>query len=110
MAVPRRKTSPSRRGMRRSHDAIAAPTYVEEGVIHYCVTNMPGAVPRTSAFALNNATLPFVLALAEKGWRKAVADDPHLANGVNVVDRKLTSEAVARSLDLAYTPLRQAMA
>ena len=90
-----------------SHDS---PTYVEEGVIHYCVTNMPGAVPRTSTFALNNATLPFVLALADKGWRKAVSDDPHLANGVNVVHRKLTSEAVARSLDLAYTPLKQAMA
>ena len=54
-------------------------------MIHYCVTNMPGAVPRTSTFALNNATLPFVLALADKGWRKAVQDDPHLANGVNVV-------------------------
>ena len=83
------------------------PTFVEEGVIHYCVTNMPGAVPRTSTFALNNATLPFVLALAAKGWRKAAQDDPHLANGVNVVQRKLTSEAVARSLDLTYTPLRQ---
>ena len=56
-------------------------------MIHYCVTNMPGAVPRTSTFALNNATLPFVLALADKGWRKAVQDDPHLANGVNVVAR-----------------------
>jgi len=88
-----------------SHDT---PTYVEEGVIHYCVTNMPGAVPRTSTFALNNATLPYVLALADKGWRKAVSDDPYLGNGVNVVDRKLTSEAVARSLDLAYTPLKQA--
>ena len=90
-----------------SHDN---PTYVEEGVIHYCVTNMPGAVPRTSTFALNNATLPFVLALADKGWRKAVQDDPHLANGVNVVERKLTNEAVARSLELTYTPLKQAMA
>jgi alanine dehydrogenase len=89
-----------------SHDN---PTYVDEGVVHYCVTNMPGAVPRTSTFALNNATLPFVLALADKGWRKAVQDDPHLANGVNVVNRKLTSEAVARSLQLAYTPLKQAM-
>ena len=65
-----------------SHDN---PTYIEEGVIHYCVTNMPGAVPRTSTFALNNATLPFTLALADKGWRKAMQDDPHLANGVNVV-------------------------
>jgi alanine dehydrogenase len=90
-----------------SHDN---PTYVEEGVVHYCVTNMPGAVPRTSTFALNNATLPFVLAVADKGWRKAVVDDPHLAGGVNVAQRKLTNEAVARSLQLAHTPLRQAMA
>ena len=89
-----------------SHDN---PTYVEEGVIHYCVTNMPGAVPRTSTFALNNATLPFALAIADKGWRKAALDDPHLANGINVLAGKLTSEAVARSLDLAYTPLKQAM-
>ena len=78
-------------------------------MIHYCVTNMPGAVPRTSTFALNNATLPFALALADKGWRKALQDDPHLANGVNVVGRKLTNEAVARSLELAYTPLKQVM-
>ena len=53
-------------------------------MVHYCVTNMPGAVARTSTFALNNATLPFVLALADKGFRKAIQDDPHLANGVNV--------------------------
>jgi alanine dehydrogenase len=85
------------------------PTYVEEGVIHYCVTNMPGAVARTSTFALNNATLPFVLALATKGYRKAVQDDPHLANGVNVVKGQLTAEAVAKSLDLSYTPLKQAL-
>ena len=85
------------------------PTYVEEGVIHYCVTNMPGAVARTSTFALNNATLPFVLALATKGYRKAVQDDPHLANGVNVARGYLTSDAVARSLDLAATPLKQAL-
>ena len=56
----------------------ADPTYVEEGVVHYCVTNMPGAVARTSTFALNNATLPFVLALADKGWRQALIDDAHL--------------------------------
>jgi alanine dehydrogenase len=88
----------------------ASPTYVEEGVVHYCVTNMPGAVPRTSTFALNNATLPYILALASKGYRKAIQDDPHLANGVNVVHGRLTSEAVARSLDLAWTPLKQALA
>src|SRR6476620_10531702 len=74
------------------------PTYVEEGVLHYCVTNMPGAVPRTSTFALNNATLPFVLALATKGYRKAVQDDPYLASGVNVARGYLTAEAVAKSL------------
>lgn len=86
------------------------PTYVDEGVVHYCVTNMPGAVPRTSTFALNNATLPFVINLANKGFRKAILDDPHLANGVNVLHGKLTSEAVAKSLGLAYTPLKQALA
>src|SRR6266545_1462382 len=74
------------------------PTYVEEGVIHYCVTNMPGAVARTSTFALNNATLPFALALADKGWRKAITDDPHLRNGLNVHDGKLTCRPVAEAL------------
>jgi alanine dehydrogenase len=80
------------------------PTFVEEGVTHYCVTNMPGAVARTSTFALNNATLPFVLALADKGWRKAVADDPHLRNGLNVHDGKLTCRPVADALGLPFTP------
>ena len=79
------------------------PTYVEEGVIHYCVTNMPGAVARTSTFALNNATLPFVLALADKGWRRAIADDPHLRNGLNVHAGKLTCRPVAEALGLPYT-------
>jgi alanine dehydrogenase len=82
----------------------AAPTYVEEGVLHYCVTNMPGAVARTSTFALNNATLPHGLALADKGWRQAMRDDPHLANGLNVCGGKVTYRAVADSLDLGYTP------
>jgi alanine dehydrogenase len=79
------------------------PTYVEEGVIHYCVTNMPGAVARTSTFALNNATLPFALALADKGWRKAIADDPHLRNGLNVHEGKVTCRPVAEALALPYT-------
>lgn len=90
-----------------SHDA---PTYVEEGVVHYCVTNMPGAVPRTSTLALNNATLPFVLALADKGCRRAAAENPHLAKGINVLAGKVTYEAVARDLGLAFTPLEQALA
>ena len=80
------------------------PTYVEEGVIHYCVTNMPGAVARTSTFALNNATLPFVLALADKGWRQAIADDPHLRNGLNVHAGQLTCRPVAEAQGLAFTP------
>jgi alanine dehydrogenase len=80
------------------------PTYVEEGVVHYCVTNMPGAVARTSTFALNNATLPFVLSLAGKGWWCALADDDHLRHGLNIHRGKLTHEAVARDLGLPYTP------
>jgi alanine dehydrogenase len=79
------------------------PTYVEEGVIHYCVTNMPGAVARTSTFALNNATLPFALALADKGWRKAIAEDQHLRNGLNVHEGKVTCRPVAEALGLAFT-------
>jgi alanine dehydrogenase len=73
------------------------PTYVEEGVVHYCVSNMPGAVPRTSTFALNNVTLPFVLALADKGWREALRDDPHLRAGLNVHDGKIYCAPVAEA-------------
>ena len=80
------------------------PTYVEEGAVHYCVTNMPGAVARTSTFALTNATLPFVIALAENGWRKALADDPHLLHGLNVHAGKVTYEAVANDLNLPFVP------
>jgi alanine dehydrogenase len=79
----------------------AAPTYIEEGVVHYCVTNMPGAVARTSAVALNNATLPFVQAIADKGWRRALSDDPHLKNGLNVCRGRVTHPAVANDLGLA---------
>jgi alanine dehydrogenase len=80
------------------------PTYVVDGVVHYCVANMPGAVARTSTFALNNATLPFALALADKGWRQALKDDVHLRNGLNVHDGKVTCEPVALAHGLAYTP------
>jgi alanine dehydrogenase len=82
----------------------ADPTYVVDGVVHYMVANMPGAVPRTSAFALNNATLPFTLALADKGWRKALHEDAHLKNGLNVAAGKVTYKAVAKALDLPYAP------
>jgi len=74
------------------------PTYVVDGVIHYCVANMPGGVPKTSTHALNNATLPFILALADKGWKRALADDPHLRNGLNVWNGHITCEPVATAL------------
>ena len=80
----------------------ADPTYVVDGVIHYCVANMPGAVARTSTFALNNATLGHALALAGKGWREAAADDPHLRAGLNVVHGEVTYEAVAHDLGYAW--------
>ena len=80
----------------------ASPTYVEEGVVHYCVTNMPGAVARTSTIALGNATLPFALALADKGWKQALADDPHLRRGLNVHAGHITHAAVAHDLGLAF--------
>jgi alanine dehydrogenase len=83
------------------------PTYYVEGVLHYCVANMPGAVPRTSTFALTNATLPYVLKLANKGFLAAVASDPGLKAGVNTYAGKLTYEAVATAQNLAYTPLDQ---
>ena len=88
----------------------AKPTYVEEGAVHYCVTNMPGAVARTSTFALNNATLPFTLALADKGHRRALAEDPHLKQGLNVAGGKVTYKAVAKALDLPYTAPEEALA
>ncbi|MEX0751925.1 MAG: alanine dehydrogenase, partial [Xanthobacteraceae bacterium] len=80
------------------------PTFVVDGVVHYCVTNMPGAVPRTSAFALNNATRTFVLALADKGWRRALAEDAHLRDGLNVHDGSLTCQAAADALKLPCRP------
>jgi alanine dehydrogenase len=80
----------------------AAPTYVVDGVVHYCVANMPGAVARTSTFALNNATLPFTIALADKGWKQALADDVHLRNGLNVCLGEVTYEAVALALGYAW--------
>jgi alanine dehydrogenase len=81
----------------------AEPTYEVDGVVHYCVANMPGAVPRTSAFALNHATLPFAVALANLGWRKACAADPHLAAGLTVHEGQITHEAVARDLGKTYS-------
>jgi alanine dehydrogenase len=82
----------------------ADPVYEVDGIIHYCVANMPGAVARTSAFALNNATLPFVLKIAKLGAAEAMRRDPHLANGLNVSDGKIRNEAVAEALGLPFAP------
>ncbi len=85
------------------------PTYVEEGIVHYCVANMPGGVARTSTFALTNATLPFALALANKGYKKALLDDEHLCNGLNVHKGKVTYKAVADVLGHVYQPAHEAL-
>jgi alanine dehydrogenase len=85
------------------------PTYVVDDVVHYCVANMPGAVARTSTFALNNMTLPFVLALADKGYRVALGQDPHLRAGLNVCEGHITYKAVADALKLPYMPAEQAL-
>lgn len=85
------------------------PVYEKHGVVHYAVANMPGAVARTSTFALTNVTLPYALELANKGWEKAVRESKPLARGVNTVDGKLTYQAVAEALDLPYTPLTEVL-
>ena len=87
----------------------SAPTYTVDEVVHYCVTNMPGAVARTSTFALNNVTLPFVLALADKGYRRALGEDPYLRQGLNVFEGKVTHRAVAEALHLKFTPAEAAL-
>ncbi|NQW11843.1 MAG: alanine dehydrogenase [Alphaproteobacteria bacterium] len=87
----------------------ADPTYIVDDVVHYCVANMPGGVARTSTFALNNATLPFTLALADKGWRHALAEDTHLKEGLNVHDGRVTYKAVAEAHGLNYTPAEEAI-
>jgi len=81
------------------------PVYVEEGIVHYCVANIPGAVSHTSTLALTNATLRYALALADKGWRQACKDDSALAKGLNVVNGKVTYKAVADVFGLPYEPI-----
>ena len=78
-----------------SHDA---PTFIEQGIVHYCVTNMPGAVARTSTLALNNVTLPYVTALAERGWQNALAENSGFADGLNISAGKIRHAAVAKAL------------
>jgi alanine dehydrogenase len=85
----------------------AEPTYVVDGIVHYCVANMPGAVARTSTYALNNVTLPHALKIAELGWKGALKANPHLANGLNVHEGHVTFEAVATELGYQYTDLKQ---
>jgi len=88
----------------------ADPTFVVDGVVHYCVANMPGAVARTSTFALNNATIGHALALADRGWRGALRDDPHLRAGLNIALGRVACEPVARQHGLAWTPAEQLIA
>ncbi|MBS0253830.1 MAG: alanine dehydrogenase [Proteobacteria bacterium] len=83
----------------------AEPTYVVDGIVHYCVANMPGAVARTSTYALNNVTLPHALRIADMGWKEALKADPHLAAGLNVHEGQVTYEAVARELGYAHVPV-----
>jgi alanine dehydrogenase len=86
------------------------PTFVVEGVVHYCVTNMPGAVGRTSTIALCNATLPYVLKIANLGYEKAAAEDAGFAEGINIVSGRITNAAVSDSLHIPYEPLRKGAA
>lgn len=87
----------------------ADPTFVVDGIVHYCVANMPGAVARTSTYALNNVTLPHALAIADKGWTAALTADPHLRAGLNVWNGKVTHAAVAEALNLDHTPAEAAL-
>jgi alanine dehydrogenase len=89
-----------------THDA---PTFVVSGIVHYCVANMPGAVARTSTYALNNVTLPHALAIADLGWKQAMRANPHLAAGLNIHAGQVTCEAVARELGYAHVPVGQVL-
>ena len=88
----------------------ADPTFIVDGVVHYCVANMPGAVARTSTYALNNVTLPFALSIADKGVNKALLDDPHLLAGLNVYRGAVTYKAVAHDLGYDYSEPKAALA
>jgi alanine dehydrogenase len=85
------------------------PIFIKHDVVHYAVANIPGAVPRTATMALTNATLPYVEALAKKGWRKALQDDPGLAKGINVSGGRVTYGAVAQAHGLDYSPLEKVL-
>lgn len=87
----------------------ADPTFIVDEVVHYCVANIPGAVPRTSTYALNNATLPFALDIANKGYKQALIDDKHLRDGLNIIHGKVTCKEVAKDLGYTYTPELEAL-
>ena len=87
----------------------AEPTYIVDDVVHYCVANMPGAVPRTSTFALNNATLPYIIKLANKGYKAALLEDEHFLNGLNVIQGKVTCKEVAEGFGMEYVPAVEAL-
>ncbi len=88
----------------------ANPTYIVDDIVHYCVANMPGAVARTSTYALNNVTLPFAMRIADLGWKEAMRRDPHLANGLNIWNGHIIYEAVATALGMDHLPLESALA
>ena len=83
------------------------PIYTVDGVVHYCVANMPGAVPKTSTMALTNATLPYAVQIANKGWEKAMKENPEIKLGANVIKGKVTYRGVADAFDLEYTPIEE---
>ncbi|MGO3800015.1 MAG: alanine dehydrogenase, partial [Vibrio casei] len=87
----------------------AEPTYIVDDIVHYCVANMPGAVARTSTFALNNATLPYIIKLANKGYQQALLEDSGLLKGLNIIDGKITLKEVAESLTLPYVSPEEAL-
>ena len=87
----------------------ADPTYTIDGVVHYCVGNMPGAVPMTSTLALTNASLPYAIEIADKGWKKAFSENPEIRRGANLVKGKVTYKAVADAFALEYTPIETIM-
>jgi alanine dehydrogenase len=88
----------------------AQPTYVLDGVVHYAVGNMPGAVPKTSTTALTNATLPYVLQIADKGWKRAMQENQEIKRGANIINGKVTYKAVAEAFGLEYTPVDEFLA
>jgi alanine dehydrogenase len=83
------------------------PTYIVDGVVHYCVANMPGAVAKTSTLALTNATLPYAVEIADKGWDRAMRENPEIRSGANVLKGTVTCRGVAEAFDLVYTPIEQ---